>query len=69
MYDKFIKYISKTDKKEKLLSEFKVINNIITNELNRRYLDLKLLKEMSYKLAIISDKLIKDKIESDNNET
>jgi hypothetical protein len=75
--DKFIKYISRTNSTEKLLKEFTIINNIIKNELKRRYIDLDLLREMSldllremsHKLAIVSDKIIKDKTESDDNGT
>ena len=66
MYDKFIKYISNINTADNLLKEFTTISNIIKNELERKYVDLNLLKEMSYKLAIISDK-ITDKIESDDN--
>jgi len=66
LYDKFIKYISNINTADNLLKEFTTISNIIKNELERKYVDLNLLKEMSYKLAIISDK-ITDKIESDDN--
>jgi hypothetical protein len=59
MYKKFTEYVNRIDDIDKLMKEFIIINRIISNQIKkRRHLNVKILREMSYKLFIISNKII-----------